>query len=152
MVKQLDNRISLEIESRYALWKFITFGLIINVIPRKKCIQKWFCFQMSLSFNVPAEAVSSLIGWKGNKIKDTQLKTSTRIKFLKQSEELFLVNIHGNLDDCYLAKSIILLGVRHHQAAIVPLKGVEHDQDESEVINHGLWAFIAEIRDLSLNH
>ena len=104
---------------------------------------------MILSFNVPADSVPALLGLKGNKLKDTQMKTNTRIKFLQQSEELYNVNIQGNISDCHLAQKLIFLGVRHHQAAVVSRTYVEYQGDGTEV-KHDIRAFIAEINNLCL--
>ena len=50
---------------------------------------------MSFTFNVPTEALSSLIGYKGKKLKDTELQSRCKIRYIKQSEELSKVLITG---------------------------------------------------------
>ena len=99
---------------------------------------------MYIRFNVPAECVPSLIGLKGDKKRDTELKTDTQIRFIRQSEELYIVSITGEEKKCYQAKKIILLSVAHHRASILTFKYTPKQPNEKEVASD-LKTFWAEV-------
>ena len=99
---------------------------------------------MHLEFMVPAEAVPALIGYNGQKHKDTESRTRTRIKFIKVSDIIFAVSIIGSPDDCNLAKSLINMAIGHHLAAIkVPLK---YEEDFGQIhATYDVQTFLHEV-------
>ena len=73
-------------------------------------------------FQVPSDCVPALIGLGGSKVEDTQRKSETDIKFSKFSDVLHSVSVSGfSVDNCNLAKRIIVLAVNHHLAALKTL-------------------------------
>ena len=67
---------------------------------------------------VPLEALPSLIGLKGQKHKDTERATDTKIAYNKHSEVLCEVSIRGTQEKCSLAKKLVCLAVNHHLASL----------------------------------
>ena len=71
-----------------------------------------------INFLVPTETVPALIGLQGQKHRDTQLRSNTRISIEKSSELLTRVEVQGSRDNCCIAQQLIFLSVKHHLASL----------------------------------
>ena len=71
-----------------------------------------------MEFLVPSEAVPALIGIKGQKNRDTEARSRTKISFRKFSDVLHLVRIEGSPQNCVLARRIVDHALGHHLASL----------------------------------
>ena len=73
---------------------------------------------MDLTFYIPSEAVPACIGYGGMKLRDTEDRTKTRIRFADRSDVMTLVSIQGPPTNCDLAKTLINMAVGHCLASL----------------------------------
>ena len=71
-----------------------------------------------IEFIVPTEAIPALIGYQGQKHKDTENRTSTKIRFLKNCDVLSTVRIIGHPDKCKIAEAILKMALGHTLASM----------------------------------
>ena len=99
------------------------------------------------SIFIPNESVPSLIGVKGEKIKDIELKTGCKITMFKNPVGLAEVVIKNG--DTKKAAKIILLAVKHFIAATSPLPQVSSNIADRETAKADMRCFYAETRNHS---
>ena len=73
---------------------------------------------MKIAFSVSTKAVAALIGLQGQKHRDTETRTDTKIEFLTSQGEDSMVEITGSQENCRLARRIIEMALRHHLASV----------------------------------
>ena len=84
----------------------------------------------------------------GKKIKDTQMKASCKIKILRETSEIYQVTLEGDPGGCSLAKSIILLAVRHNHNSLLSKAPSPNNIDNLNIISHDLRTFWSETQHL----
>ena len=89
-----------------------------------------------------------MIGLEGRKKKDTEIKSNTTIKILKTPLELYTVNITGQLDNCFLAKRIMMLAIRHYYASLDTAHSQKSFPDETSIAARDIQTFCAEMENL----
>ena len=82
---------------------------------------------MQLELFVPTETIPALIGYKGQKHRDTEKATKTKLKFFKEPGAVSRISIIGSFQDCEIAKRVINIAVGHHLASVKIDKGHEED-------------------------
>ena len=70
------------------------------------------------SFCVPSVVIPSLIGLKGNKHKDTEQISKTKISFKRMDSCTHKVHISGLPEGIKTAKKIVELAVKHYSASV----------------------------------
>ena len=74
---------------------------------------------MLLEIKVPSETIPALIGYKGQKHRDTEARSRTKISFNSESASTSVVKITGNFEDCRLAENLINKAIGHYLAAVM---------------------------------
>ena len=72
-----------------------------------------------VSFEVPSVCVPALIGYNGDKVKDTRVKTNTQIIFSSLSGQFHLVSIIGEEANVITAHRIIIMAIKHHFSSVL---------------------------------
>ena len=73
---------------------------------------------MKKEFFIPTEAVAALIGFQGQKHRDTEARTSTKIEFVTDQGHGSRVKILGSQENCRLAQQLIELALAHYLASV----------------------------------
>ena len=67
---------------------------------------------------IPTEAIPGLIRYQGQKHKDTEMRTNTKIAYTKVSEVLSSARITGKAEDCRIARALINMAIGHSLASM----------------------------------
>ena len=63
---------------------------------------------------IPSECVPAVIGHRGQKHRDIEMRTGTRVKISSHSEFVHSVTITGELANCKLAETLTNMAVGHN--------------------------------------
>ena len=84
---------------------------------------------------IPSESVPAAIGFQGQKHRDTEIRTRTKIKFARHSEFVHSITITGDPVNCRLAETLLNMAVGHNlmSVKIVPSPDNVPNADDADL-------------------
>ena len=96
------------------------------------------------SIELPIEALPALKGLCGQKVRDTQEVTQTKIHFKRKSSTVLAHIIGSCWKNVSRAEKILKLCVKHLNASLCPLKSMEVETMDEEDVERDLRTFYFE--------